>query len=131
MLVDPLPVKEADAITSTLANLNFARIAMNRDMNEYVSVFESATLVVTQTLRVGNYANGSATQRRVVVSLKKETWNKTDQEFLLPYTVTFSVFFDTRNPDEAGVTQSLRRLVFLLTNTTDGGLLARIQDGEK
>lgn len=131
MLSDPLQMKVATAITSTGSFYDFNLVSINRDFNEYRSTSDAGDLRTTVTIRVGNYPNGSADNRRVVVSQKRDYAIISTGEDLPSDQITVSFSYDEDTVDASSLESSFRKLAYFIANTEGTGVMTRLVNGEK
>jgi hypothetical protein len=130
-LSDPLVTKTADTITGIGADFSFARTSDdNPNFSEYRLVGMSGDLQVVQTIRVANYQNGNKHSRRIVVSELTETYDTVLMVEHPSSLVSVSMLIDDRTVDATELKYKIQRLAYLLVNTTDGGVLTRLTQGE-
>lgn len=133
MLTDPVATKVADVITSAGVVDNMVLVKDLDNQRIYRSTNESGTPTIryVNELRIANYPNGSDTARRISVIYRtsRTQLDDPDKRFA-PVQVTVTFLFDETDVTQADMTGVLRRMAHLLVNTTDGGILPRLENRE-
>lgn len=134
MFSDPLSVKQADVITASGGATSYPHVGNpTNNTREYRAEGSDATYNFTNTVRASVFPNGTdaitgAPKYRYVVSKRVQRWITATGVLVNDLVTTIS--FSGDGADETLFTNHITQLCHLLVNTTDGGLLSRMLDGE-